>query len=113
MLKSTHFATSAKINQSETLYLSFFWSLSQNSASQLVVDEVVNHTTHNLLYLSLKESVILLTVTLISLIIGNLFRFLLFKKVCDDNGFKKPINVMTGIIFAWFNFELKLFISTI
>ena len=99
---NTPTAMPAKINQKETLFL----NLSQNSAFKLLPQEVDDQTTHHFLHLSQIESAILLVVIAFSFALGNIYRFLLLKQIWDENGFRKPINIMTGIIFALLTYPI-------
>lgn len=63
----------------------------------LKVDEVNNETTHYLSSLDRTKSILYHALSGASLAWGTIYRFLLFKQVWNNGGFKKPINVMTGI----------------
>ena len=63
----------------------------------LWVDRVEEEMVHFMLSLSWAENLVFQTVAGASLVVGNLFRFLLFKQVWTNGRFVKAINIMTGI----------------
>ena len=97
LITASSMASSAKILPNATLFLPSVIEKAKVNFNILNVDQVIDHTTHYLQTLDQTKSIVYHVLSGASLTWGTIYHFLLFKKVWNNGGFNKPINVMTGI----------------
>ena len=87
-------ASPTKLSANETLSITL--QDREIESYEIRISQVEPEIIHYLLTLSPTKYAIFQTVNGANLLIGNIFKFLLFKNVWSDGKLTKPINVMTG-----------------